>query len=102
MQSATDIIIRATPATRAETLRRVGEIHRDRFPDLVLMIEDNGTILRWPQNSAVQFPAGSAGNVSGVGTQGEHYFAWAPGGQVGTDGISCTPHPDRYLSWMLP
>jgi sigma-B regulation protein RsbU (phosphoserine phosphatase) len=102
MQSATDNIIRATPATRVETMHRTGEIYRERFPDLVLMIEDKGTILRWPQNSAVQFPAGSAGNVSGVGTQGAHYFAWSQVVQNGTRCIAATPLTRRYLSEMVP
>src|SRR5260370_40335667 len=66
------------------------------------MIEDNGTILRWPQNSAVQFPAGSAGNVSGVGTQGAHYFAWSQVVQDGTRCIAAAPLTRRYLSEMVP
>jgi sigma-B regulation protein RsbU (phosphoserine phosphatase) len=102
MQSATDNIIRATPATRTETMHRTAEIYRERFPDLVLMIEDNGTMLRWPQNSAVQFPARSAGNVSGIGTQGEHYFAWSQVVQDGTRCIAATPLTRRYLSEMVP
>src|SRR5260370_35736490 len=66
------------------------------------MIEDKGTRLRWPQNSAVQVPAGSAGNVSGVGAQGEHYFAWAQVVQDGTRCIAATPLTRRYLSEMVP
>ncbi|HEY6389973.1 MAG TPA: SpoIIE family protein phosphatase [Bryobacteraceae bacterium] len=102
MQSATDLIIRATPATRAETMRQTGELYRDRFPALALMVEENGRILRWPQNSEVQFPAASAGNISGVGMQEAHYFAWS---QIVKDGTRCsaaTPLTRRYLSEMVP
>jgi sigma-B regulation protein RsbU (phosphoserine phosphatase) len=102
MQAATDIVIRSTPATRAETMRRTSEIYRERFPDLALTIEDRGTILRWPENSTVQFPDGAAGHVSGVGMQGARYFAWS---QVVKDGTRCsaaTPLTRRYLSEMVP
>jgi sigma-B regulation protein RsbU (phosphoserine phosphatase) len=37
MQAATDIVIRSTPATRAETMRRTSEIYRERFPDLAFL-----------------------------------------------------------------
>jgi len=32
MQNATDLIMRATPTTRAETMRQTGELYRERFP----------------------------------------------------------------------
>jgi len=102
MQSATDLMMRATPATRAEIMRQTGELYRERFPALALMIEENGKVLRWPQNSEVQFPAASAGNINGIGTQDSRYFAWS---QIVKDGTRCsaaTPLTRRYLSEMVP
>jgi sigma-B regulation protein RsbU (phosphoserine phosphatase) len=85
-----------------DTMRRTGEIYRERFPGLALMIEDHGTILRWPEDSPVQFPSATVGNISGVGMQGAHYFAWS---QAAKDGIRCIaamPLTNRYLSEMVP
>src|SRR5260370_19020379 len=79
-----------------------GEIYRRRFPEIALMIEDNGRMLRYPEGPQVQLPAGPTGNVSGVGTQGAHYFAWS---QVVKDGTRCTaatPLTRRHLGEMVP
>jgi sigma-B regulation protein RsbU (phosphoserine phosphatase) len=102
MQDATDIVLRATPAARVETMRRTGEIYRERFPNIALMIDDNGRRQHWPENSDVQFPAGAAADISGLGTQGTRYFAWS---QVVKNGVRCiaaTPLTRRYLSEMVP
>jgi phosphoserine phosphatase RsbU/P len=102
MQAASDSMCRSTPANRAETMRNTGEIYRGRFPDLALMIEDRGTMLRWPQDSQVQFPAATVGNISGVGEQGSHYFAWSQVVKDGTRCIAATPLTRRYLGEMVP
>ena len=102
MQAASDIVCRATPATRAETMRSTGEIYRERFPDIALLVEQNGKTLRWPENSSVQFPAETKGNISGVGTRGAQYFAWSQVVHDGTRCVAATPLTRRYLSEMVP
>jgi len=82
-------------------MRSTGEIYRERFPNIALMIEDKGTTLRWPEDSPVQFPADGKGNISGVGTQGAQYFAWSQVFKDGTRCIAATPLTRRYLSEMV-
>jgi sigma-B regulation protein RsbU (phosphoserine phosphatase) len=102
MQAASEIVCSATPATRAENMRSTGEIYRERFPDIALMVEDKGVKLRWPGNSPVQFPAEAKGDIRGVGTRGAQYFAWAQVVHDGTRCLAATPLTRRYLSGMVP
>jgi len=102
MQAASSIVCRTAPASRAETMRSTGEIYRQDFPDIALTIEDKGTTLRWPENSAVQFPVRGKGNGSGVGAEGTKYFAWSQVVEDGTRCIAAAPLTRRYLSELVP
>jgi phosphoserine phosphatase RsbU/P len=102
MQSASDILCGASPATRMDVIRSTGQIYSERFPDIELMIDDKGAAMRWPQNSSVQFPRGFNGNISGVGTQGAQYFAWSQIVRNGTRCIAAAPLTRRYLGQMVP
>ena len=54
MQAAVETLLHTNPMIRVETLRRTGEIYGERFPRLLLMIEDHGTLLHWPAEPAIQ------------------------------------------------
>src|SRR5260370_925697 len=57
MQAATEILMRAEPAARAEMIRRTGEIYRERYPDIAFLVEQRGKAMRWPEDSALNPPA---------------------------------------------
>jgi len=101
MQSVTESLILADPALRSEAMRQVAAIYRQRFPDLILMIGDHGSILQWPENAALGMPPYVQGNVSGIAEREGHYYAWSHVGMGGMQFLAATPLTPRYLSEMV-
>lgn len=101
MQAAAEVLMRAQPARRAETMSQTSEVYRKRFPDLSLLIEDRGSILRWPENASSLLP-NVRGEVSGIASSAGHYYAWSQVVQDRARFIAATPLTRRYLSEMLP
>ncbi len=102
MQAATEILMRAEPAARAEMMRRTGEIYRERYPDIAFLVEQRGKAMRWPEDSALNPPDNVPDGVSGIATRDGLYYAWS---QVMKDGariVAATPLTHRYLSEMVP
>lgn len=102
MQAITDVLMHANASVRAETLRRTGEIYQERFPNLILLIEDHGEVLRWPGDPAITVPTTLQENASGVASREERYYAWSQTFRNGIRCIAATPLTRRYLSEMLP
>jgi phosphoserine phosphatase RsbU/P len=102
MQSVTDALFHTDPSIRFESLRRTGEIYRERYPNLFLLIDNRGEILRWSADATITAPLHPLENASGIATREGHYFAWAQTVQNGTRFIAATPLNRRYLSEMVP
>jgi sigma-B regulation protein RsbU (phosphoserine phosphatase) len=102
MQAATDILRRAEPTRRPAAIRQTGEIYRERFPDISLLIEDHGSVLRWPEESSTGVPPNVPGDVSGVASYEGHYYAWSQANRDGARFVAVTPLTRRYLSGMVP
>ena len=102
MQAVTDILKRADRSHRAETMRQTGEIYRQRYPDLVLQINDHEAIQRWPETSDFKMPADVPTEASGIASRETHYFAWSQAAQNDTRIIAAAPLTRQYLSAMVP
>jgi phosphoserine phosphatase RsbU/P len=102
MQDAADTLLHTNPAIRFESLRRTGEIYSERFPNLLLLIDDHGTFLHWPANPAIGVPPKMEGDGNGVASYEGHYYAWAQSTTKGVRFVAATPLTRRYLSAMVP
>ncbi|HYL76183.1 MAG TPA: PP2C family protein-serine/threonine phosphatase [Bryobacteraceae bacterium] len=102
MEAITDVLAHTNPTIRSETLRRTGEIYQERFPNLFLLIEDHGELLRWPGSTEVNVPTSFRDDTSGVASSQAHYYAWSQMVRNGTRFIAATPLSRRYLSGMVP
>ncbi len=102
MEAITDVLAHTNPSIRAETLRRTGEIYQERFPNLFLLIEDHGQLLRWPGTPDINVPTTFQDDASGVASSQAHYYAWSQMVRSGARFIAATPLSRRYLSGMLP
>jgi sigma-B regulation protein RsbU (phosphoserine phosphatase) len=102
MQAAVETLLHTNPMIRVETLRRTGEIYGERFPRLLLMIDDHGNLLHWPAEPAIRVAPKAEETSSGVAVHDGRFYAWA---QISKDGmrfIAATPLTRRYLSEMVP
>ena len=102
MQAVVDSLLHTNPVIRVESLRRTGEIYSERFPNLFLLIDDQGTVLHWPANPAITAPPRMEKSGSGVATLDSHYYAWAQAEANGMRFIAATPLTRRYLSEVVP
>jgi phosphoserine phosphatase RsbU/P len=101
MRTAAETLLHANPIIRTETLRRTGEIYGERFPKLVLMTDDHGTLLHWPAEPAIRVAPKTEEDSSGVASYEGRYYAWAQTSDNGMRFIAAAPLTRRYLSEML-
>lgn len=102
MQSVTNVLSHADPTSRPELLRRTSEIYSDRYPGLVLLIEDQGKILRSPAGSTVLAPPNVAGTASGIASLEGRYYGWSRVSNGTAQFVAATPLTRRYLSELVP
>lgn len=103
MRTAVDALVHTNPAIRVEGLRRTGEIYSESFPNLLLMIvDDQGSVLHWPANPAITTPPELEKSASGVAVLESHYYCWAQAEAKGMRFIAAAPLTRRYLSEMVP
>lgn len=102
MQTATETLSRTEPPVRKEVMRRLGEIYEDRFPGMVMLVEDKTSVLRWPESSTVNPPAKELRETSGVVYRDGRYHAWSRVLKSGVAITSSVPLTRRFLSEMVP
>lgn len=102
MRDAADVLLRSDPNSRGDVLRRTGEIYVDQFPGLLLLIEDHGSTLRWPEDASISAPPNVQPNISGIVSREGHYYAWAVTVRNGAQFLAAAPLTRGYLSEMLP
>jgi sigma-B regulation protein RsbU (phosphoserine phosphatase) len=102
MQTITDTLKRTDRAHRADTMRYAGGIYSQRYPGLVLEINDNGTVQRWPENSEFSIPSDISGEANGIASREPRYFAWSQSIEGGLHVIAAVPLTRRYLNGMVP
>ncbi len=102
MRAVTEIMLRAEPKLRAETLRRTGEVYRERYPEVVLLIADHGTLQRWPEDAAISPPAGKSPDMTGIVWREGRYYALSRATRDDVQFLAMTPLTRRYLSTMIP
>jgi sigma-B regulation protein RsbU (phosphoserine phosphatase) len=102
MQTATDALARTEPPLLKDVMRRLGEIYEDKYPGMVMLVENRTSVLRWPEDSTITPPAKGWSDVSGVAFLDARYYAWS---RVMRDGVAITsavPLRRRFLSEMVP
>jgi sigma-B regulation protein RsbU (phosphoserine phosphatase) len=101
MRTAAETLLHTNPIIRTETLRRTGEIYGERFPKLVLMIDDHGALLHWPAEPAIRVAPKTEEDLNGVASYEGRYYAWAQTSDKGMRFIAAAPLTRRYLSEMV-
>ena len=78
IQSAAVSLSKAPAVMRAEALRRTGFVFRERYPGLEILIRDErGGELRFPQDSTLPPPPRDWTDSAGVLVRDSHFHAWA-------------------------
>jgi sigma-B regulation protein RsbU (phosphoserine phosphatase) len=102
MHSATDVLRRADPKSRAEVLAQTGAVYSQPYPGISLLIADAGHVLRWGDDPTLEPPPSAPDAISGVVQRSGHYFAWSFANQDGVKYLAMTPLSRHVLSWMVP
>ncbi len=102
MHAATDVLKRADPKSRAEVLKRTGEVYSQPYPGINLLIADGGAVLRWGDDPNLEPPPKAPDAVSGFVVRNGRYFAWSFANQDGVEFLGMTPLTRHFLSWMVP
>lgn len=102
LRAANEILLRTQPKQRAEVLQRTGDNYRQRFPGLILLIDDHGSVLRWPEGTAMNPPPDVEGDISNIAVDQGRYYAWSRLGIGGTQFLAAVPLTRQYLSDMVP
>jgi len=102
MQTATETLARTEPPIRKEVMRRLGEIYEDKYPGMVLMVEEPKSVARWPESSTIQPPAREWNTTHGVAFLGGRYYAWSRAIEGNATLTASVPLTRRYLSTMVP
>ena len=102
MQTATETLVRTEPPLRKEVMRRLGEIYQDKYPGMVMLIQDRSSISRWPEATDVNPPAKDWADTNGVVLRDGHYFAWSHVVKNGVEITAAVPLTRRFLSEMVP
>jgi phosphoserine phosphatase RsbU/P len=67
-----------SPEARAEAVRRVGTVFRDRYPGLEILVRDaNGKEVRFPEDSHLQTPPPSLAGRSGIVIREKTFHLWS-------------------------
>jgi sigma-B regulation protein RsbU (phosphoserine phosphatase) len=102
LQAAVESLTRARVGARLETMRQTGEIYARRYPGVAFLIEDHGSTLRWPANTALKAPATLLMNSGGIASIEGRYYIWSSEDQNGAQFMAVMPLTRRYLSDMVP
>jgi sigma-B regulation protein RsbU (phosphoserine phosphatase) len=102
MQTATDTLARTEPPVRKEVMWRLGEIYRDKYPGVTMLIQDRASLQRWPESADVSPPGKDWGEISGVVLRDGHYHAWSHVVKNGVQITAAVPLTRRFLSEMVP
>jgi phosphoserine phosphatase RsbU/P len=102
MHAATDVLRRADAKSRAEVLKRTGEVYAQPYPGINLSIADGTNIVRWGDDPNLEPPPKAPDAVSGFVQRNRRYFAWSFANQDGVEFLAMTPLTRHFLSWMVP
>jgi len=102
MQTATETLARTEPPVRKEVLRRLGEIYQDKYPGMVMLVEDSKSAVRWPEASTIEPPAKEWNTTSGVAFREGRYYAWSRAIEGKVTITAAVPLTRRFLSTMVP
>jgi sigma-B regulation protein RsbU (phosphoserine phosphatase) len=102
MREAAAVLRDALPKSRAEILRRTGEIYAERFPGMILLIDDQGTVLEWPESAGIGQSPRVTEDSSGVVKRNGRFYAWSCIVKDGNEFLAAVPLSRRYLSRIAP
>ena len=102
MREAASALRRSQPNSRADILRRTGEIYAERFPGIVLLVEEHGSLLEWPESAGIDQAPPAADDMNGVVWRAGRYYALACVRDEGRKFLAAVPLSRRYLSRMTP
>jgi phosphoserine phosphatase RsbU/P len=102
MQTATETLARTEPPLRKEVMRRLGEIYQDKYPGMVMLVEDPKWAARWPEATTIEPPAKEWNTTNGVSFRAGRYYAWSRAIDGKATITAAVPLTRRYLSTMVP
>lgn len=94
-------VAEASPRDRVHTTEGAGEVLRHRMPDPELVVRENGSVTRWPDDRGQPAPQGW-GDSNGILVRDGHFYAWAHVIANHTDVTVTAPLNRSFLSDLVP
>ncbi|MBI5085979.1 MAG: SpoIIE family protein phosphatase [Acidobacteria bacterium] len=96
-------LVRAQPQNRVEAVRRAGFIFRERFPGLEMLVHDqNGKEVRYPEDSALQMPPAGHRDSAGIVIRDKTYHLWVHTGGPQSEVVVMVPVTRTFLQSLVP
>jgi len=103
LQMAAASLARAAPQARAEAVRRAGFFIRDRFRGAEILLKDEqGREVRYPENASLPHPPGRHGDTAGLLIRDGKFYLWAHSGGRNTEVVITVPVTHAFLQGLAP
>ncbi len=102
LESAVEGLTLARAGARQESMRQTGEVYTRRYPGIAFLVEDHGSVLRWPENATIDAPLTLPANSGGTALRHGRFYAWSSVDRDGARFMALMPLTRRYLSELAP
>lgn len=103
IEMAAHSLARAAPQVRVEAVRRAGFFIRDRFPGAEILLKDEmGREVRYPENAALPHPPEGHGEVAGLLIREGRFYLWAHAGGARSEVVITVPVTLSFLQGLAP
>ena len=103
LQMAAASLARAAPQVRAEAVRRAGFFIRDRFRGAEILLKDEqGREVRYPENAALPHPHEGHGDTAGLLIRDGRFYLWAHNGGRNSEVVITVPVTHAFLQGLAP
>lgn len=103
LEAAAQSLARAAPQVRAEAVRRAGFFIRDRFRGAEILLKDElGREVRYPEDAALPHPPEGHGNTAGLLIREGRFYLWAHAGGERSEVLITVPVTHSFLQGLAP
>ena len=103
LASFTDSVVRTDPVSRPVTMERSLDLfYRDRFPDIEILLRENGHEIRYPEGATIPAPLAGWQPTHGVLIRNHRFYLWSYAKTQAGDVTAIAPLSSEFLANLVP
>ena len=103
LSSFTDSVVRTEPVSRPATMERSLDLfYRDRFPDIEILLRENGHEIRYPEGATIPAPEPGWQPTRGVLIRDGKFYLWSYAKTQAGDVTAIAPLNAEFLAGLVP